>query len=120
MSEQKHFKFIRKRDNTLLPFDQSKITNAIWKAAQSVGGTDSRVAMQISNKVVDYLNEKFTDKDIPAVEDLQDAVEKVLIEDGHAKTAKAFILYRQKHKDIRDVRDLFDDLSLVENYIGEK
>ncbi|MFH1239722.1 MAG: ribonucleoside triphosphate reductase [Candidatus Diapherotrites archaeon] len=115
-----NFKFIRKRDNTLLPFDQSKITNAIWKAAQSVGGTDSRVAMQISSRVVEYLNERFTDKDIPAVEDIQDAVEKVLIEDGHAKTAKAFILYRQKHKEIRDVKDLFDDLSLVENYIGEK
>lgn len=115
-----NFRFIRKRNNTLVPFEQEKITTAIWKAAQAVGGKDSRVAQSLSSKVIELLNQRFTEKDVPFVEDVQDTVEKVLIEEGHAKTAKAFILYRQKHKEIREVKELFDDLIIVENYINEK
>jgi ribonucleoside-triphosphate reductase len=78
-----------------MPFDQAKIANAIWKAAQAVGGRDRFVADELAAAVTDYLERHF-DGDVPAIEDIQDMVEKVLIETGHAKTAKAYILYREK------------------------
>ncbi len=93
--------FIRKRDGREVPFDQAKITEAIFKAAQAIGGDDRQLAEMLAGKVVDYLKGKFDDADF-GVEDVQDAVEKVLIEDGHAKTAKAFILYRNQRTRIRE------------------
>ncbi len=97
---------IRKRDGRIVDFDQDKITTAIWKAAQAIGGTDRKKAEQLSKQVVDILNEKYNGNTIPAVEEVQDIVEKVLIENGHAKTAKAYILYRKKREDIRAAREL--------------
>ena len=55
---------------------------------------------------------------IPEVEDVQDMTEKILIEEGHAKVAKAFILYRQSHEELRDVKGLFDTIEAVDDYIG--
>lgn len=95
---------IYKRDGTLVPFDQDKITRAIFKAAQEVGGHDLGLAQKLSDKVVDILENHFP-KDIPAVEEIQDIVEKVLIEEGHVHTAKAFIIYRQKRKELRERRE---------------
>jgi len=99
-------KFIRKRDGRIVPFDQEKITNAIFKAAQSVGGKDRELAKSLSDQVVEELEKKYDGRETPGVEDIQDIVEKVLIENGHARTAKAYILYRQKHKELRELRAL--------------
>ncbi len=94
---------VQKRDGSIVKFDQNKITEAIWKAAQSVGGTDHALAEKISNQVATVLEVFFKDKNnIPTVEQIQDFVEKILIESGHAKTAKAYILYREKHQEMRD------------------
>ena len=99
-------KKIRKRDGSIADFDQIKITEAVWKAAQSVGGTDKTVAQQISNQVSAVLEVFYKDeKNIPNVEQIQDLVEKILIEGGHAKTAKAYILYREEHKKIRKTQE---------------
>ncbi|MBI4231661.1 adenosylcobalamin-dependent ribonucleoside-diphosphate reductase [Candidatus Peregrinibacteria bacterium] len=96
---------IQKRDGLVAPFDQAKITEAIWKAAQAVGGQDREMAQQISNQVSAVLEVFFKDEsNIPTVEQIQDLVEKILIEGGHAKTAKAYILYRERHKGIRDTQ----------------
>jgi ribonucleoside-diphosphate reductase alpha chain len=96
-------KQIKKRDGRIVPFDQNKITEAIWNAAKSVGGTDKELAKKISNQVAAVLEVFFKDKtEAPTVEQIQDLVEKILIENGHAKTAKAYILYRQKQNDLRD------------------
>ncbi|HLG25687.1 MAG TPA: adenosylcobalamin-dependent ribonucleoside-diphosphate reductase [Candidatus Gracilibacteria bacterium] len=93
---------VRKRDGRKVPFDQNKITQAIWNAAQSVGGKDRSLAEKISGQVSAVLTVFYKKKtDIPSVEQIQDLVEKILIEDGHAKTAKAYILYRQKHAELR-------------------
>lgn len=100
-------KKIKKRDGHVADFDQNKVTEAIWKAAQSVGGTDRTLAEQISNQIAAVLEVFFKDdSNIPSVEQIQDLVEKILIEGGHAKTAKAFIIYRQKRADEREQREL--------------
>jgi ribonucleoside-triphosphate reductase len=110
-------KFVLKRDGRLAAFDQDKITNAIFKAAQSVGGDDRERAIFISNAVVESLNERFGPDRIPSVEQVQDAVERALIKFGHAKTAKAYILYRDLHNKLRDIRALVDANELIEGYL---
>lgn len=100
-------KKIKKRDGRVADFDQNKITEAIWKAAQSVGGTDRSLAEQISNQISAVLEVFFKgDENLPSVEQIQDLVEKILIEGGHAKTAKAYIIYRQKRADEREKKEL--------------
>lgn len=110
---------ILKRDSTVQPFDMQKITNAIYKAAVAVGGDDHELAEQLSREVVSNLEQKFGDRR-PHVEDVQDMVEKVLIENGHAKTAKAFILYREKRHGARKINALIGaTIDMFGNYLGE-
>ncbi len=97
-------KQIKKRSGSVVPFDAKKITEAIWKAAEAVDGKDRERAEFLAAEVVHHLEGKFQEN-LPSVEDVQDEVEKVLIEFGHAKTAKAFILYRQKRKEMREARE---------------
>ena len=92
---------IRKRDGRDASFDPNKITEAIYKAAQSVGGSDREMAMELTLDVLRLLRQKYNGYGC-GVEEVQDVVEKVLIERGHAKTAKAYILYRSKRSRIRD------------------
>ncbi|HUV94270.1 MAG TPA: ribonucleoside triphosphate reductase [Anaerolineae bacterium] len=110
-------KLVRKRDGRVVPFDQEKITNAIFKAAQAVGGDDRQRAVFISNDVVRMLEQRYGDGVIPTVEDIQDLVERALILHGHAKTAKAYILYRDLHNKLRDIRALIDANELIEGYL---
>ncbi|MBE3134112.1 MAG: hypothetical protein IMZ55_11600, partial [Acidobacteria bacterium] len=91
---------IRKRDGKVMPFDKTKIAAAIFKAAQAVGGEDRFIAEELASAVTDYL-ERHYEGETPDIEDIQDMVEKVLIETGHAKTAKAFILYRERRAQAR-------------------
>jgi len=103
---------IRKRDGRILEFQQGKITEAIYKAAEAVGGKDRKLAEELSNKVDEIIKNKFDNENIPTVEQVQDIVEKVLIDTGHAKTAKSYILYRQKRKDVREARSMLLDAEL--------
>ncbi|MDI6806903.1 MAG: ribonucleotide reductase N-terminal alpha domain-containing protein [Candidatus Aenigmarchaeota archaeon] len=95
-------KKIRKRDGRIVDFDPEKITNAIFKAAQAVGGRDRSIAENLTKQVVEILEERLKPGEIPAVEQVQDIIEKVLVENGHYKTAKAFILYRRERTWIRE------------------
>ncbi len=95
---------VMKRDGTVVDFDQEKITLAIYKAAAAVGGHDRALSEKLSDEVVEALNKCFEPPDIPTVEEIQDMVEKVLIENGHAKTAKAYILYRDSRRRERERR----------------
>jgi len=91
------------------PFDASKIEAAVNAASEAVNG-DEDIGEEITREVVSYLEIFFADsKSIPDVEQIQDLVEKVLIEKGYAEVAKAYILYREQHKKLRDTRQLFDD-----------
>ena len=110
-------KLVRKRDGRLVPFEQDKITNAIFKAAQAVGGDDRGRAIFVSNVVTRMIEDRFGDWAIPSVEEIQDLVERSLIKNGHAKTAKAYILYRDLHNKLRDIRALVDANELIEGYL---
>jgi len=96
----KLFRLVRKRSGQIVPFDRKKITTAIFKAAEEVGGRDLEVAERLTDEVLLFLYSEKGDK-LPQVEEIQDAIEKVLIERGHARTAKAFILYRDKRQRVR-------------------
>ena len=103
---------IRKRDGRIVAFDDSKITDAIFAAAQAVGGADREMAVEITLCVLKCL--KAENKEIVDVEHVQDIVEKVLIKKGHAKTAKSYILYRAKRTDIRNARsELMDTVAEI-------
>ncbi len=94
---------IVKRDGRKVPFNIEKIANAIFKAAQSCGGTDLNTAMDIAAEVC-RVYEQENPGSVPTVEEIQDLVEKVLIEKGHAKTAKAYILYRYERTRSREMK----------------
>ena len=109
---------IRKRDGKIADFNPIKITEAIWKAAQAVGGKDYRKAGELTNDVMDFLEKNLKRGEMPTVEQVQDTVEKILIEEGHAKTAKAYILYRRQHQDIREIGGLLKDIDVVDGYLS--
>jgi len=94
------FTHVKKRDGRVILFSKKRIEDAIFKAVKAVGGEDRLLAEELSNVVSLYLKKKFIDRN-PLIEEIQDIVEKVLIETGHAKTAKAYILYREKRTDLR-------------------
>lgn len=97
------FKSIQKRDGREVPFDETKITDAIFKAARAVGGEDRQTAMELTIEVLKMLKKKYNGN-LFGVEDVQDIVEKVLIEAGHARTAKAYILYRDRRTRMREAK----------------
>ncbi len=105
---------IRKRDGREAPFNIEKIANAIYKAAGVTGGRDYDTALKLAEKVVDYIEKKL-DKKIPSVEEIQDAVEMILIDAGHARTAKEFILYRAERTRVREMNTrlmkVYEDLT---------
>jgi anaerobic ribonucleoside-triphosphate reductase len=99
------FRRIQKRDGTIVDFDKTKISQAIFAAAQSVGGKDAELADSLTDRVILYLAR--TEQDgLLNVELVQDAIEKVLIENGHARTAKSFILYRAERHRIRQTKQV--------------
>ncbi|NLL13297.1 MAG: ribonucleoside triphosphate reductase [Fibrobacter sp.] len=102
---------IRKRDGKLVPYDNYKIANAIFKAASAAGAKDFGLALYLAKNVEESIGQKFHPNSIPAVEEIQDIVEKVLIEQGHAKIAKAYILYREQHRRLRSTKDLVLDIA---------
>ena len=107
------FSTIKKRDGRIVPFDTKKVSEAIFLAAKAVGGEDSRQALELTLQVLEYLKNKFFGEPF-TVEQVQDAVEKVLIENGHAKTAKAYILYRDYRTRVREGKsDLMDAVAEI-------
>ena len=104
------FKEIRKRDGRVVPFEPVKITDAIFKAVQAVGGSNRDIAENLTLQVMGQLQKSGCNGIIPAVEEVQDAVEKVLIENGHARTAKAYILYRDRRTRIREAKSELMDV----------
>jgi uridine kinase len=97
-------KSVVKRSGAIVPFNSDRITNAIYRAAVAVGGRDRSVAEGLTRQVVEWLETKMPPDHIPTVEEIQDVVEKVLIENGHAKVAKAYILYRDERARLRRER----------------
>jgi anaerobic ribonucleoside-triphosphate reductase len=109
---------IRKRDGSVVPFSEEKIGEAIWKAAKAVGGKDKEKSEHLARQTIALIYKEQQNHYIPNVEEVQNTVEKVLIEEGHAKVAKAYILYRKSHEELRDVKGLFDTIEVIDDYIG--
>ena len=99
------FQHIVKRDGTVAPFNAEKITVAVYKAAAAIGGHDRALSERISRQVVDALSILYSESEPPMVEDIQDVVERTLIKNGFADTAKAYILYRHERARMRKSRD---------------
>lgn len=104
---------ITKRDGREVPFDIDKISNAIYKAAQSIGGQNVELSKELSKQVLEHIEEE--NIQAPTVEHIQDIVEKVLIENGHSRTAKEYILYRAERTRRRDMNTklmkIYEDLT---------
>lgn len=98
-------KEIIKRNGRVAAFDPDKITSAIYKAALSVGGKDRELAEHLTSKVLGMMNQIYHAGATPTVEEVQDIVEEMLIRDGHARTAKAYILYRAERTRIREKKE---------------
>ncbi|MBE6081071.1 MAG: anaerobic ribonucleoside triphosphate reductase [Tissierellaceae bacterium] len=105
---------IKKRDGREVPFNIEKISNAIFKAAKAAGGQDYDMAVALSEEVAEILERDYIHK-VPEVEEIQDIVEKVLIESGHARTAKEYILYRAERNRVREMNTrlmkVYEDLT---------
>ncbi len=112
-------KKVRKRDGKIVKFDKNRIFNAILGAMREVSYGDEDVARKISERVIEKLEYEFRDK-IPDVENIQDTVENILMEEGLNEVARAYIIYRHKHAEIRESKQIIgvkDDLKLNINAI---
>lgn len=96
-----HITHVVKRTGAVVPFNRNRIVNAIYRAAVAVGGRDRSIAEGLAVEVVNLLEETTPPGQVPTVEEIQDIAEKVLIENGHAQTAKAYILYRDERTRLR-------------------
>ncbi|NJJ37390.1 anaerobic ribonucleoside triphosphate reductase [Clostridioides difficile] len=98
--------FVKKRDGRVIPFNEDRITRAIFLAATNVAERegivpDYKLSEQLTQEVIRFLNHKYSET-VPSVEDIQDSVVKILIETGHAKTSEEYIIYRTERSRIRN------------------
>ncbi len=110
---------VRKRDGRIVSFNKNKIKNAIYKSFLSVGKEDKEKLNRVTEQVIDKLEKKY-DGNILNVEEVQDIVEEILIKNNLADVAKSYILYRQKRKELREIKSVLgveDDLKLPINSI---
>jgi len=111
-------KHIKKRNGKIVNFEKEKIVNALFNAGEAVGKKNRKKAEELADKVVKILKKDFSTK-IPTIENVQDIVERILIEEGDAKTAKAYVLYREQHKNIRETAKLLRDIKIVDDYLKQ-
>lgn len=110
--------FVKKRDAKKVEFKAGKIKSAVAKAAAAVDQENEEVAEEITAEVLSYLKIFFKDGGTVEVEQIQDLVEKILIEKGYAEIAKAYILYREQHSKLRDSKKLFADaVNIMDDYL---
>jgi len=111
---------VEKRDGTIVLFDQERIRDVIFKALTATGQGDGKKSNRLAERVTQILNRRFKKDEIPHVEQIQDTVEEVLILEGLVETAKAYILYREQRRRIRESSFLLDESSkAVDKYLDE-
>jgi len=112
---------VKKRDGSIVDFEQEKITKAIYKALTCTGEGDEKTARRLSDKAAKIITRRFAKREIPDVEQLQDIVEEVLmLEEELLQTAKAYILYREQRRRIRDTENIYDEaVEIYDKYINE-
>ncbi|MDI6882965.1 MAG: ribonucleoside triphosphate reductase [Patescibacteria group bacterium] len=112
---------VKKRDGRIVDLEPAKITNAIFKALTATWQGDGKLAQKLSDKVLKLLQRRFKPGEIIEIEQIQDIVEEVLILEGLVKTARAYILYREQRRRIREAVKVFDEaVEIYDQYIDEK
>ena len=108
---------VKKRDGRVVDFDSSKIKNAIFKALNAVGEQSDDKAKKLCKEVVRQLEDRFQEK-TPNIEDIQDIVEDVLIKNGLTEVARAYIIYREQHRRIREAEKAEDKaIGMIDQYL---
>jgi len=110
--------YVKKRDGSVVPFDEKKIEYAVYRAFKEVGRKDVEATREVVERVVEVLEEIYAGE-TPHVEQIQDVVERVLMELGHSNVAKAYILYRKQRADTRDFRTLLSSVEIIDSYINK-
>ena len=111
---------VKKRDGEIVIFDQSRITDAIFKAITAIDQGDGKKSKEVSDRVVKILNRRFKKDEIPQVEQIQDIVEEVLILEDLVDTARSYILYREQRRRIRETGTIIDESSeKIDKYLKE-
>ena len=110
---------VEKRDGIIVPFDQERIRDVVFKALTATDQGDGKKSSRVAKRVTQILNRRFKKDEIPHVEQIQDIVEEVLILEGLAETAKAYILYREQRKRIREITSVFDESTItIDRYLN--
>jgi anaerobic ribonucleoside-triphosphate reductase len=110
---------IKKRDGQIVDFDESKIRDAIFKALTAANEGDGKKSHRLTDKAVELLNRRFKKDEIPDVEQIQDIVEEALILENFVETAKAYILYREQRRKIREAVAFSEEaVDRVDQYLG--
>jgi ribonucleoside-triphosphate reductase (formate) len=109
---------VQKRDGRVVEFNSEKIYDALSKAADEVGKNYEPLTREMTAKIVREISKHVSEDGLISVEDIQDLLEKVLVEDGHYRTAKAYIIYRKQHETLRDMKKLFSNVDKIEQYIN--
>ncbi len=111
---------VKKRDGRIVEFEQDKISDAIFKAITATGQGDGKKSKRLSNKIIRILNRRFKENELPHVEQIQDIIEEVLILEGLVDTAKAFILYREQRRRIREAVAVSEEaVERIDQYLGK-
>ncbi len=110
---------IIKRDGRVVPFDVQKIAFAIFKALRAKEQPNRMLADELANKVVEKMKQR-QNGNLPTVEEIQDLVERTLFEHGLYEAGKAYVLYRSQHANIRNARELFGNIDLIDSYINNQ
>ncbi|MBU2474663.1 ribonucleoside triphosphate reductase, partial [Patescibacteria group bacterium] len=110
---------IKKRSGKIVNFDKKKITNAILKAMEATDSLDKKLAQELTDQVIEKIKNKFHNRSIPAIEEIQDIVEEILIKNKQIKTAKAYILYRDQKARLRDMKQMINAHDLMDEYLNK-
>jgi ribonucleoside-triphosphate reductase len=114
-----HIKAVTKRDGKVVPFDKKKIEEAVFKALTVTGEGGKKLSQEITKKVIVLLNRRFKQNDKPHVEQIQDIIEEVLIIENLTETAKAYILYREQRRQMREAQIATEEaVSLIDDYLN--
>jgi ribonucleoside-triphosphate reductase len=111
-------KKIIKRSGEIADFDKHKIVEAIYKTSIAIDRKNRPLAEKLGQDVIDEISERYNSRSIPAVEEVQDIVEQVIIKAGHTKLAKAYILYRDQRRQLREIHDGELEEKLMKDYLG--
>ena len=112
-------KQVRKRNGEIVDFDSKKINSAVYKALVAVGRDDESLADKVALQVINIVNDKFHFRSIPAIEEIQDIVEEVLIREDLVKAAKSYIIYREQHARLRELKELMNSNDIIEGYLKQ-